>query len=546
MNQLVDEAYSFRLLQTALRQDLVSCHGFSNPDAGAILNWFCPSNSEYLVHVDQWQKWLCSCVTDEAALPYSLIRKNVYGYYDLLCSLPIHQIGAIHQVAKLFYKWHGVPRKETNMDEVKDRLHRALPMTLDEFEIAGIRAELSALRPPDLNSVIGRFGPGATYEGFDAYQKWKRLGRVPDVPFGMFRPSPRDTTQFSILADGTTKIAEVPKSIKCNRIVSSEPAMYMFCQLAVNDALVAQLHRLFPQHISLDNQERHNQALMWDGACSIDLSDASDHVSVELVKAVLPQFWPVLARVRSTFSLFPDGDLVELSTFAPMGSGVCFSIMTTVILGILRYASRVIRRETGRLTWFHVYGDDIIVPYWMYDYVNALLARAGLVVNLSKSCCTQVYRESCGRELLMSEDITPAYIRDPIDTVDAAKVEQIASRLEARAFPKTASTIADLAQAVRSVRYAKDLQRLEVNVRVTTARQKIRNLDGWDGLMRWYSTRTKLNRFDSEVPTGVSAEVWTKPGWRYRASQDYPYLSTWFVTRQKPKTRGCKPRQQSR
>lgn len=38
MNQLVDEAYSFRLLQTALRQDLVSCHGFSNPDAGAILN----------------------------------------------------------------------------------------------------------------------------------------------------------------------------------------------------------------------------------------------------------------------------------------------------------------------------------------------------------------------------------------------------------------------------------------------------------------------------------------------------------------------------
>lgn len=50
MNQLVDEAYSFRLLQTALRQDLVSCHGFSNPDAGAILNWFNPSNPEYLVH----------------------------------------------------------------------------------------------------------------------------------------------------------------------------------------------------------------------------------------------------------------------------------------------------------------------------------------------------------------------------------------------------------------------------------------------------------------------------------------------------------------
>lgn len=530
MNQLVDEVHSFGLLKSSLRCDLVSQHGFSNPDAGAILNWFCPSNPEYLVHVDAWQKWLCAAVTDDPPLPYCLLSKNAYGYYDIT-NMPTHQIGAIHQVAKLFYKWHGVPRRETNMREVKQRLGEALPVTLDEFEIEGIRKELSVLCPPDLNSVIGRFGPGATYEGFNAYMKWKRCGAIPDVPPSLFRVNSRDPAEFRLFGDGITKIAEVPKSIKCNRIVSSEPAMYMYSQLAVNDALVAQLHRLWPQHVSLDNQERHNQALLWDGACSIDLSDASDHVSVGLVQAVLPQFWPVLARVRSTFSQFPDGELVQLETFAPMGSGVCFSVMTTVVLGILRFAKKVITRETGRHCWFHVYGDDIIVPVWMYDYVLTLLARAGLVVNKSKSCCTLVYRESCGREMFLSQDITPAYIRDPLDTVDASKIEQLASRLRELAFSSTAETVLDLANCVRGMRYQRDFQRQEVNVRVTTARQKIRSLDGWDGLNRWFSVQTKSNRFDEDVPTGVSAEVWTRPGWRYKASQDYPVLSTWFVTK---------------
>lgn len=530
MNQLVDEAYSFRLLKPELRHDLVSCHGFSNPDAGAVLNWFDPSSPEYLEHVDNWQAALCSGVTDSAALPTSLLTRNVFGYYDIT-NIPTHQIGAIHQVAKLFYKWHGNPRKETNMDEVKNRLHRALPMTLDEFEIEGIRRELSALCPPDLNSVVGRFGPGATFEGFDAYQKWRRMGAIPDVPPAFFRVNPRDPWSSRLFGDGITKIAEVPKSIKCNRIVSSEPAMYMYAQLAVNDSLVSQLHRLWPQHISLDNQARHNQALTWPGSCSIDLSDASDHVSCALVQAVLPQFWPVLAKVRSAFSQFPDGELVSLETFAPMGSGVCFSVMTTVLLGILLYAKRVIEQERHKKCWFHVYGDDIIVPVWMYDYVLTLLARAGLVVNVRKSCCTLIYRESCGRELYVDQDITPCYIRDPLTAIDSAKVEQIASHLETRAFPFTAQAVLDYSVAIRGTRWCKDLQRMEVCVRTTSARQKIRSLDGWDGLNRWFSVRTKGQTFDDWQTPGVAAEVWTKPAWRYRSSWDYPYLTTWLVTK---------------
>jgi hypothetical protein len=166
----------------------------------------------------------------------------------------------------------------------------------------------------------------------------------------------------------------------------------------------------------------------------------------------------------------------------------------------------------------------------MYDFVVDLLTRAGLVVNTKKSCCTQVYRESCGRELFRDTDITPVYIRDPIPLMDASKVEQVASSLEKRFFPTTARTIADLAGAVKAVSYNRDLQRLEVLARVTTAKQKVTSLDGWDGLNRWFALRTQGKSWDEKLPPGIAKEVWTKTGWRYKSSQDYPYLTTWFVT----------------
>jgi len=530
----IDECRSFGMLRNSLRQDLVSWHGFSNPVAGAILNWFDPANEEYLEHVNDWQVLLCTGATFEPPqFLKELTSRNAFGTYTIF-DLPPDQVGAIHQIAKLVYKWHGTPRKETNMDEVKQRLHQSLPVRLDTFEIDGIRDALACIAVPDLNVLPGRFGPGATYEGFNAYEKWARKGGIPDVPASLFRVNSRDDKSFRSFGYGVTKIAEVPKSIKCNRIVSSEPSMYMFAQLAVNDFLVKELHHHFPQHVSLDDQERHNQALYWNGACSIDLSDASDHVSIGLVQAVLPQLWPVLAKVRSSFSLFPDGEEVSLETFAPMGSGVCFSVMTTVILGILRYASRVSKEQHRQLpTWFHVYGDDIIVPVWMYDIVIDLLARAGLVVNRQKSCCTLYYRESCGREMLSNTDITPAYIRDPLHTVDASKIEQIAQHLDGRFFPSTARTIVELSDPVRGQRWNRALQRLEVCVRATSVRQKVSSLDGWDGLNRWFSIHSQGNTFDDKRPSGVAAEVWTRPAWRYKASQDYPYLSTWFATRRR-------------
>lgn len=531
-----DECRSFGMLRKSLRHDLVSWHGFSNPDAGQILNWFDPANSEYLERVNEWQELLCQGAIPFAKFPFA--KRNAFGSYDIW-HLPDDTVEVIHQIAKLVYKFHGTPRKETNMQEVKTRLSEPLPITLGQFEKDGIRECLAGIRPPDLNCVVGRFGPGITFDGFTAWEKWTRMGVIPDVPPDLYRVNPRDPWTPSAFGGGCTKIAEVPKSIKCNRIVSSECAMYMYAQLAVADDLDRQLHGLFAKHVSLHDAEQHNQFLLRRDACSIDLSDASDHVSVELVQALLPQLWPVLAAVRSSESLFPDGEVVRLATFAPMGSGVCFPILTLINLGLCAFAAKCYEQD-HRLkpgsVWFTVYGDDVIVPVCIFDIVTDLQTRSGLLVNSTKSCCTRIYRESCGREMYHDRVITPGYIRDPFDKMDASKVEQVCQLMVDRFMPSTAKTIADEADCIRMCRWNTQLQREDVSVRATIAKQKVRALDGWHGLNRWFSVHTQqevcINQKHIKTrPTGVDAEVWTKTGWRFKPSWDYPYLTHWFATR---------------
>lgn len=528
------ESRLYCALRNCLRSDLMSEFGFSAPEAGEILNWFDPASEEYLEHVDSWQRLLCSGASSS---PVKFATKNAFGSYDIFDKHPI-LVGAIHQVAKLVYKFHGNPRRETDMQEVKSRLSEPLPITLGQYQIDGIRKCLSSIYAPDLNWVVGRFGPGATCEGFTSVQKWKRLGAIPDVPPTLYRVNSRDPWSFSVIDEsGHTRIAEVPKSIKCNRIVSSEPAMRMFAQLAVADDLSDQLHRAFAGHVTLHDAEQHNEFLYRPGSCSIDLSDASDHVSVDLIELLLPQLWPVLAKVRSQEAQFPDGTAIRLRTLAPMGSGITFPVLTLVTLGITEFARRELIADgvDPRALWYHWYGDDGIVPVIMYDFVIELLTACGLSVNRAKSCCTGIYRESCGKELFGNFDITPAYLRDLPEECDASKIESVCSKLHARGFTRTAAEIATSSRAIRSIRWNRNLQRSEVCVRATSAKAKISSLDGWDGLMRWFAVHTQqeVSRVSLQARNhqGVREEVWTKHAWRYKADHDYPYLTTWLVTK---------------
>jgi hypothetical protein len=131
-------------------------------------------------------------------------------------------------------------------------------------------------------------------------------------------------------------------------------------------------------------------------------------------------------------------------------------------------------------------------------------------------------------------NITPVYLRDPFDKCEASKIEDVCEKLHAKGFIATAREIANKTNVARATRYNRDLQRLEICVATLTAKQKIKSLDGYDGLLRWFAVHTQQEYrrgFNPADRQGVSVEVWTKQSWRFKPSDDYPYLTTWFVTK---------------
>lgn len=194
----------------------------------------------------------------------------------------------------------------------------------------------------------------------------------------------------------------VPKSYKTFRTISMEPATLMYYQQGIwgeIDRLVAD-SRYLRNRIGFHEQER-NQRLAKEGSISrnyatIDLSAASDSVSYKLVKKLFSKtkLLPFIRATRSKRTLLPDGRIVTLKKFAPMGSALCFPIETIIFAAICEFVTR----EHGVNGDYSVFGDDIIVPTHCVEDVVYVLDTLGFRVNHDKSFYHSDcwFCESCG------------------------------------------------------------------------------------------------------------------------------------------------------
>lgn len=202
------------------------------------------------------------------------------------------------------------------------------------------------------------------------------------------------------------KVLFVPKTTLTRRSIAVEPLLNNWIQTAV-DCVVRS--RLKSVGNDLKDQTR-NQQMAWegsfdleDGFCTIDLSSASDSISTELVREVLPHDWfYLLDRLRSKNFQY-DGVTHRYNKFCSMGNGFCFPLQTLLFLSVC-HAS-----DAGRIgTDIRVYGDDIIVRKQHFPAVTDLLGRCGFTLNTKKTFASGVFRESCGGDYWQGVDVRPA------------------------------------------------------------------------------------------------------------------------------------------
>ena len=293
----------------------------------------------------------------------------------------------------------------------------------------------NALMDFDPKDIIPRHGPGAVATGERLEEKWEfsRLYKAIHQVFpyydyfivGKGRELIDRLDWYKGLErreSGVAKVVLVPKDSRGPRLISCEPLEYQWIQQGIGRKLVHHLEssRITGGQINFTDQSV-NRNLALESSISrvnatLDLKEASDRVSVELVTRVFsrtPELLRALLASRTTATKLPGGSVLHLNKFAPMGSALCFPVEATVfwcisVAAIIR-ETRMPLSVAGKLVF--VYGDDIIVPTEYASLVSTALESVALKVNTAKCCIHGHFRESCGMDAFKGTPVTPVKIR---------------------------------------------------------------------------------------------------------------------------------------
>jgi hypothetical protein len=226
---------------------------------------------------------------------------------------------------------------------------------------------------------------------------------------------------YKVRKEGTAKVVLVPKDSRGPRLISMEPKEYQWIQQGVRCVLEKAINdsSLTGGQVNFKDQTI-NRRLALEGSkdgywATLDMKDASDRVSVSLVRRLFPDYWfECLFACRSSSTRLPSKQVVPLRKFAPMGSSLCFPVESLVfwclaVAAIMHKHPTLAASQAAKRVF--VYGDDLIVPVEDHDCVLRTLPLYELKFNEKKCCTAGFFRESCGCDAYRGVDVTPLRVK---------------------------------------------------------------------------------------------------------------------------------------
>lgn len=391
-------------------------------------------------------------------------------------------------------------------------------------------------------ALLPKHGPGATAERILGNQKyvWRNwFERLePFFPF-IGTALPLGVTEQMEEIESVSFVPEheeypvrvvlVPKTLKSPRIIAIEPVCMQYAQQAVRDYLYDRLERWIYSAGSVnftDQSINQRIALMSSSSglfSTIDLSDASDRVPLELVKDMFEynrDFLDSILACRSDAAQLPDGTVMSpLAKFASMGSALCFPIEAMYFFTIMVIAS--LEADNLPMTYeslyqvtrgLYVYGDDIIVPSTNAEKVLEKLQLYNCKPNAAKTFLNGKFRESCGVDAYDGYEVTPVYLthelpKDRRQSSAIASAVALSNAFYKKGYWRTAQLIRDKINSIvgdlpyvredseglgyhsfegwSSIeRWNYDLHRFEVRTVVLESKRRTDAIDGYSGLAK--------------------------------------------------------------
>jgi hypothetical protein len=224
---------------------------------------------------------------------------------------------------------------------------------------------------------------------------------------------------FNPTVVGGSRVVTVPKNAKTDRVIAIEPDLNMYFQKGIGRMIRRRLQRW---GLLLKDAQERNQLLALEGSANgrlatVDLSSASDSIHLELVRLLLPTSWSsAIELCRTPFSILPSGERLLLRKVSSMGNGFTFELETLMFYGLVLAVIELLSRfDTDHRCL--VFGDDIIVSGDLVPPLEEILGFVGFKTNLKKTFADGPFRESCGKHYFRGADVTPFFVRSPIDSV---------------------------------------------------------------------------------------------------------------------------------
>lgn len=258
------------------------------------------------------------------------------------------------------------------------------------------------------------------------------------------------------------RLTAVPKDSRGPRLISVHPKESVWVQQGIRrlleDAITDPRSPCFGK-VNFSDQSINGKIALRSSVTrafsTIDLKEASDCISAELVSYLFGTSYKFLDCCRATHVQLFDGAVHPLRKYAPMGNATTFPVESLVFWAAI--VSGISCRHGIYCDDVYVFGDDIAVPSEYYETAIQTLVRFGLLPGVNKCFSKGWFRESCGIDAFKGVNVTPIRLKqhEASSPTPAVAMCAMAKRLRARGYVRTATEIYSIVEAESGMRLLK-------------------------------------------------------------------------------------------
>nr|UJQ85154.1 MAG: hypothetical protein 3 [Leviviridae sp.] len=312
---------------------------------------------------------------------------------------------------------------------------------IDHITRKYMRDLLARWLPPVDVTPLPRLGPGAVAEKYDFVAKRRKLSSFAswywtDCPANYYLTMStlsRLGLHDCVRDNHVARLCAVPKDWDKDRLITVEPYNNTLLQQAARSYIWASflsgsfiprqpryLRRTwyhFWERMPEMQRTRAIRGSLDSVSATLDLKDASDRISYDLVADVMPAHIMAWLDVsRTPYFQYRFGGTVHtvpLLIYGGMGNATTFLVETLLFLA---FVEAVKARKGGRFTPTTVFGDDIICDSRLVEDLQRLGGNFFFLNTLKSFTGDHPCRESCGVLAFNGQDITPIRYRGYLPT----------------------------------------------------------------------------------------------------------------------------------